>query len=180
MLKKSFLFAAAMGIVLGAGAATLRVELSGGNKVELLPVEAPETIELRPMNWLKPSEQKFTLWGVEKKAATSEWQTATFEFTPKSNGLVMMFFRGEQGDLWVTNLASGNNLVANGDMTSLDPEKTDLPQGYYFRGTSIYSKTGGEDGSAMVRVGANGMLIRQLWFPGNKPCRITISYKEAK
>ena len=52
MLKKSFLFAAAMGIVLGAGAATLRVELSGGNKVELLPVEAPETIELRPMNWL--------------------------------------------------------------------------------------------------------------------------------
>lgn len=65
-------------------------------------------------------------------------------------------------------------------MTALDPEKTDLPQGYYFRGTSIYSKTGGEDGSAMVRVGANGMLIRQLWFPGNKPCRITISYKEAK
>lgn len=67
MLKKSFLFAAAMGIVLGAGAATLRVELSGGNKVELLPVEAPETIELRPMNWLKPSEQKFTLWGSRKE-----------------------------------------------------------------------------------------------------------------
>lgn len=67
MLKKSFLFAAAMGIVLGAGAATLRVELSGGNKVELLPVEAPETIELRPMNWLKPSEQKFTLWGKRRR-----------------------------------------------------------------------------------------------------------------
>ena len=180
-MNKLFCLAAATMLTLPAFSASFRADLSGSNKVPLSPVENKDAIVLKPMHWVEEPVRQFTLTGTAPQECSGDWNEYTFSFKPETDGLIMISFIGDRGNILITNIRLDGKLIDNGKRTVADRKNPKVPQGFYARGAGFeFLPTGGIDGGGAAKTGPEDHLIYQFRAIRDKVYTFTVSARLAQ